>query len=173
MYSHNEEYKSPMKKPPIYTLIFEKEDSASVTAIYTGKPEILRIKSCSSMSSTHKITAKEVRKERKPPTSLKSIQILSTPSGNALIEQDVPMVRVARILLCRPKKCLHRRLINHLHILVIKEEPVVVTFHKADIMTMVRPASYVDDNCKQRVLIVRIIHCVGQLQLHRKHDTVG
>lgn len=92
--------------------------------------------------------------------------------NNSLIEQDITVIRIARILLSGPEERLHGRFVNHLYILVVEEEPVVVALNKADIVTVVGPTTDVDHHSKQGVLGVSVLHCVDQLQLEGEHHPV-
>jgi len=85
------------------------------------------------------------------------------------------MVCIVWILLCRPKKCLHNRLINHLNILIIKEEPVVVTLDQTHIVSMIRSTAHMHYHSKQRVLRFRprgIICGITKLEFQREYHPV-
>lgn len=82
------------------------------------------------------------------------------------------MICIAGVLLSRSKECLDSRFVDHFHVLIIKEQPMVVAFHKTNIMPMVRTTSHVYDDCKQRVLCVCIFHRVVQFQLQREDNTI-
>lgn len=92
--------------------------------------------------------------------------------ANILIEEDVAMVCVAGVLLRRTKEGLNVSFIHHLHILVVKEEPVVVALDEADVVAMVGAASDVHDDGEERVLGIRILDGVAELQFEGEDHSV-
>ena len=99
------------------------------------------------------------------------ISFSSTSSTNAFVEQNVSMISVTSEFLCRSKERLDTGLINHLDILIIKEQPVIMALDQANIVTMVCSASNMDDYCKKGVLRFGAIHCV-QFQLHGEYNPI-
>jgi len=66
--------------------------------------------------------------------------------SKGLVKENVPVIRITRILLSRSEECLNGRFIDDLHIIIVKEQPVVVAFHETDIVPMVGPTPDVDNN---------------------------
>jgi len=84
---------------------------------------------------------------------------------NTLVEQDVAMIRVARIFTRRAVERLQGGLRYHLDIVVVKGQPVVMAFDLGYIVSLVRTATQVDHHCKEGVLAIRIIGVAAELQL--------
>lgn len=83
------------------------------------------------------------------------------------------MVSVTGVLLGRSEEGLNCGLINHLHILIVKEEPVVVALHEAHIMPVVRPTPHMHYHGKQRIFRICIFYRIDELEIKREHDSVG
>lgn len=99
------------------------------------------------------------------------ISFSSTSCTNAFVEQNVAVISVTSEFLSRSKECLDTGLINHLDILIIKEQPVIMALDQANIVTMVCSTSNMDDYCKQGVLRFGAIHCV-QFQFHGEYNPI-
>ncbi len=52
-----------------------------------------------------------------------------------LIQQDVPMLCSAVVLLRRPKGLLHMGLVDHVHQLIVQQQPVLAALDEADVVT--------------------------------------
>ena len=82
------------------------------------------------------------------------------------------MVCVARVFMRGTEESLQGLLLNHLHIFIIKEQPVVVAFDEAHIMPMVGTTSDMDHDSEEGVLSVYVIGCITELQLHGEYYPV-
>lgn len=99
--------------------------------------------------------------------------LIATVSAETPAEEDIPMVGVTWLLLCRSEEGLNSRLIYHLQILIVKEEPVAVALYETHITFMIRPTSHMDYHSKQRIFCVCIFYRIDELKLKRGHDSVG
>ena len=108
---------------------------------------------------------------RKRETEYSDVSTLAI-SSKALIEEDVTMICVIRILISRSEESLNSRFIYHLHIVIVKAQPVVMAFHEADIVPVVGPNPNMNDDSEQGILRVGIFHGVAQFQLQREHNAV-
>lgn len=93
-------------------------------------------------------------------------------NNKAFVEENIPMICVARVFLRRPEKSLDSRLIHHLHILIVEKQPVIMALYKTNIMPVIWPTSNMNHHSKQRVLRVTILQCGAELQFQREHDTI-
>lgn len=100
------------------------------------------------MNNVRKLSSQIDKTSTQSSLFINSTTVAITSISNSLIEQNIPMIRVTRILLGRTKEGLHSRFIDHFHILIIEEQPVVVTFHKAHIVSMVGPTANMDNHSK-------------------------
>lgn len=68
--------------------------------------------------------------------------VLAVPIGNLwfltilhLVHQNIAMIHVIAVFLSGPKSCADNRLWNWLHLLIIKEQPIVMTLDQSYIVT--------------------------------------
>lgn len=97
------------------------------------------------------------------------LRLLVTIPTNALVEQDVPMVRVAGIFTRRAIERLQGGLRDHLDIVVIEGQPMVVALDLGNVVPLVRATTQVDHHGEEGVLTVSIIGVVAELQLQGVH----
>lgn len=108
-------------EPPKYTFFSQPTSHWYLTALPTGwkwgEKKKKKKKNCK-----HK-TEKQKSKWLEIPNHLKSKAVFLTlvNGAEALVEQDVSMICITWILLRWSKESLHSRLINHLHVFVIKK----------------------------------------------------
>lgn len=92
-----------------------------------------------------------------------------------LVEQDVSVLCRASVLLCGSKKHGYAAFRYRFHILVIKQQPLILALGDANVMPVVEPSTYVDHCSKegvQDIWIVCIISGVAELQLDRESHTI-
>ncbi|EYU39142.1 hypothetical protein MIMGU_mgv1a016157mg [Erythranthe guttata] len=51
---------------------------------------------------------------------------LVVPTHKPLVEENIPNIRIARILRRTPKKVLNNRLVDHLHVLIVEAQPSIM-----------------------------------------------
>ena len=111
---------------------------------------------------------------------LYTVHLISAPAKqrqflallNALIEQNVAMIGVARVFARRTVARLQGGLRNLLNIVIIERQPVVTAFNLAYIVSLVGATPEVDYHSKEGVLAIYIVRGTAQLQLHGVYHSV-
>lgn len=105
-------------------------------------------------------------------SSIGSVGLLMAVPIDALIEQDVAMIRIAGIFTGGAVECLQGGFRDHLDIVIIKGQPMIMALDFGYVVSLVGSAPQMDHHSKERVLAVCIIRYATELQLQRVHHSI-
>jgi hypothetical protein len=91
---------------------------------------------------------------------------------NAIVKQDVAMIRIATIFTRRAIERLQGGLRDHLNIVIIKGQPMIMALDFGYVVSLVGATPQVDHNSNERILAVCIVRYATELQFQGVHHSV-